>query len=140
MYNVKKRDGKVVKFELGKIKDALSKAIEATEQPVDEDVVDFMALKVTSDFASKVKDDIIGVEDIQDSCEAVLGKSGSSILLIYKFVNSYSSSISVRSSFLSRRQMSYALRQPRNVISAPCAKIPKLFVAPLFTMSPPSSR
>ena len=28
MYNVKKRDGKVVKFELGKIKDALSKAIE----------------------------------------------------------------------------------------------------------------
>ena len=76
MYNVKKRDGKVVKFELGKIKDALSKAIEATEQPVDEDVVDFMALKVTSDFASKVKDDIIGVEDIQDSCEAVLGKSG----------------------------------------------------------------
>ena len=76
MYNVKKRDGKVVKFELGKIKDALSKAIEATEQPVDDDVVDFMALKVTSDFASKVKDDIIGVEDIQDSCEAVLGKSG----------------------------------------------------------------
>ena len=76
MYNVKKRDGKVVKFELGKIKDALSKAIEATEQPVDADVVDFMALKVTSDFASKVKDDIIGVEDIQDSCEAVLGKSG----------------------------------------------------------------
>jgi ribonucleoside-triphosphate reductase len=76
MYNVKKRDGKVVKFELGKIKDALSKAIEASEQPVDDDVVDFMALKVTSDFASKVKDDIIGVEDIQDSCEAVLGKSG----------------------------------------------------------------
>jgi ribonucleoside-triphosphate reductase len=71
MYNVKKRDGKIVKFELGKIKDALAKAIEATEQPVDDDVVDFMALKVTSDFASKVKDDIIGVEDIQDSCEAV---------------------------------------------------------------------
>ena len=76
MYKVKKRDGRVVKFDIKKIENALKKAIESTDEETEDDVIDFMALKVTSDFAPKVEDELITVEDIQDSCENVLGKAG----------------------------------------------------------------
>ena len=76
MYKVQKRDGKVVKFDISKISDAMKKAFEAEEEQYDDDVIDFMALKVTSDFKDKIENDIIHVEDIQDSVESVLSKSG----------------------------------------------------------------
>ena len=76
MYKVRKRDGKVVKFDISKISDAMKKAFEAEEEQYDDDVIDFMALKVTADFKNKIKDDVITVEDIQDSVESVLSKSG----------------------------------------------------------------
>ena len=76
MYKVRKREGKIVGFEMNKIKAALEKAMDAVDAPIDDDVIDFMTLKVTSDFAPKVKNNIIGVEDIQDSCENILSKSG----------------------------------------------------------------
>jgi len=72
MYKVKKRDGKIVNFEMKKISDAMKKAFEASEKEYDDDVIDFLAIKVTSDFANKIKDNIISVEDIQDSVESVL--------------------------------------------------------------------
>ena len=74
MYKVRKRDGKVVKFEINKIADAMKKAFEASDKKYDDDMIDFLAIKVTSDFADKVKDDVISVEDIQDSVESVLIK------------------------------------------------------------------
>ena len=76
MYKVRKRDGKIIPFNIAKITDAITKAFEAEEVNFDEGVIDFLALKVTADFASKVKDSIIGVEDIQDSVETVLQKAG----------------------------------------------------------------
>ena len=76
MYNVKNRDGKIVKFEIERIKKALIEALDATDTPYNEDIVDFMALKVTSDYQPKVVDGCVNIEDIQDSCENVLGKSG----------------------------------------------------------------
>ena len=76
MYKVRKRDGKLVKFDINKISDAMKKAFEAEEENYDDNVIDFMALKVTADFADKVKKDVIYVEDIQDSVESVLSKSG----------------------------------------------------------------
>lgn len=75
MYKVKKRDGKLVNFEISKISEAIKKGFEATEKTYDDDVIDFLALKVTSDFANKIKDDVISVEDIQDSVENVLIKA-----------------------------------------------------------------
>ena len=36
------------------------------------DIIELLALKVTADFEKKIKDGLIGVEDIQDSVEAVL--------------------------------------------------------------------
>ena len=76
MYKVRKRDGKLVKFDINKISDAMKKAFEAEDEKYNDDVIDFMALKVTADFADKVKKDVIHVEDIQDSVESVLSKSG----------------------------------------------------------------
>ena len=76
MYKVRKRDVKIVGFELEKIKNAIIKAFEAEEVNYDENVIDFLVLKVTADFNEKIKDNIISVEDIQDSVEEVLGKSG----------------------------------------------------------------
>ena len=74
MYKVRKRDGKVVNFEIKKITEAMKKAFEASDKKYDDDMIDFLAIKVTSDFADKVKDDVIAVEDIQDSVESVLIK------------------------------------------------------------------
>ena len=74
MYKVRKRDGKVVDFEMKKISEAMKKAFDASEKNYDEDMIDFLAIKVTSDFESKIKDNVISVEDIQDSVENVLMK------------------------------------------------------------------
>lgn len=74
MYRVKKRDGKIVSFDLGKIRKAMKKAFEACDTNYDDDVLDFLALKVSADFEGKIKDNIISVEDIQDSVENVLIK------------------------------------------------------------------
>lgn len=38
--------------------------------------MDLLALKVTADFSSKVKDELVNVEDIQDSVESVLIQAG----------------------------------------------------------------
>ena len=75
MYKVRKRDGKIVAFKLEKISDAIIRAFEALDKDYDKEVVDFLSLKVTSDFNDKVKNNIVGVEDIQDSVERVLIKA-----------------------------------------------------------------
>ena len=72
MYQVIKRDGKHVDFDLSKITEAIRKAFEAQERQYNMDIIELLALKVTADFEKKIKDGLIGVEDIQDSVEAVL--------------------------------------------------------------------
>ena len=76
MYKVRKRDGKIVPFELQKITEAIKKAFEAEDTNYDDNVIDFLGLKVTADFNDKVKNNIIDIEDIQDSVESVLSKAG----------------------------------------------------------------
>ena len=76
MYKVRKREGKIVGFDIQKIKDAIIKAFEAEEKNYDENVIDFLALKVTADFEPKLEKGIIRVEDIQDSVENVLIQAG----------------------------------------------------------------
>jgi len=76
MYRVVKRDGRIVDFEIDKIAKAMEKAFAATDTNYNTDVIDFLALKVTADFQSKVKDELISIEDIQDSVETVLSKAG----------------------------------------------------------------
>ncbi|MBR2335034.1 MAG: ribonucleoside triphosphate reductase [Clostridia bacterium] len=76
MYSVQKRDGKIVDMNLSKISDAIKLAFEAQEKQYNQNVIDFLALKVTADFEPKIKDGIISVEDIQDSVESVLVQAG----------------------------------------------------------------
>ncbi len=76
MYNVKKRTGKIVNFELSKISQAIKLAFDAQEKQYNQEIIDFLALKVTANFEPKIKDGLIAVEDIQDSVENVLVQAG----------------------------------------------------------------
>ena len=76
MFKLKKRDGSLVAFDLGRIKEAVRKAFDATEMIYNEDILDILVLRVTANFQSKIKDDAIALEDIQDSVEKTLEQTG----------------------------------------------------------------
>ena len=76
MYRVNKRDGQVVDFDISKISAAIQQAFVACNRHYNQNIIDFLALKVTSDFEPKVADGMISVEDIQDSAETVLVQAG----------------------------------------------------------------
>ena len=72
MYKVIKRDGKVTDFDIAKITIAITQAFESVQRQYHPSVIDMLALRVTSDFEPKIKEERIHVEDIQDSVEDVL--------------------------------------------------------------------
>ena len=76
MFDVIKRDGESAGFDISKISDAIKKAFAATDVQYNSDIVDLLALRVTADFQSKVRDGAIHVEDIQDSVEKILEQAG----------------------------------------------------------------
>ena len=76
MFQVIKRDGSKAAFCLDKISGAIIKAFNATQMQFDQDMIDLLALRVTADFQSKIKDGSVHVEDIQDSVEKVLEQAG----------------------------------------------------------------
>jgi anaerobic ribonucleoside-triphosphate reductase len=76
MYQVVKRDGAVVAFDIAKISAAIGKAFNALNKQCNQDILDLLALRVTADYEPKIKDGRIGVEAIQDSVEAVLIQAG----------------------------------------------------------------
>ena len=76
MYQVQKRNGKVVDFNISKIANAIQLAFDAQKKQSNPSVTDFLALKVTADFEPKIREGLISVEDIQDSVESVLVQAG----------------------------------------------------------------
>ena len=76
MYQVLKRDGQMVDFDIKKISVAITKAFDALSKQYHPSVIDFLALKVTADFEDKIRDGKVAVEDIQDSVEHVLVQAG----------------------------------------------------------------
>ena len=76
MYQVVKRNDKLVDFDISKISLAIRKAFDAQGKQYNGDIIDFLALKVTADFANKIKDGRVAVEDIQDSVESILIRAG----------------------------------------------------------------
>ncbi|MBN1777738.1 MAG: ribonucleoside triphosphate reductase [Clostridiales bacterium] len=76
MYKVIKRDGALADFNISKIVTAIAKAFNAQDKQYTQDVIDFLALKVTADYQEKIEYDLIGVESIQDSVERVLVQAG----------------------------------------------------------------
>ena len=76
MYRVIKRDGAVAQFDVTKIRDAITKAFHALGKQFHPSIIDLLTLRVTAHFESKVRDNCVSVEDIQDSVEEVLSESG----------------------------------------------------------------
>lgn len=76
MYQVMKRDGTLAEFNIQKIGSAVTRAFEALHKQYHSSVIDLIALKVTADFEHKIIADVVRVEDIQDSVEAVLSQAG----------------------------------------------------------------
>lgn len=76
MFQVKKRDGNLVGFDMGKIEIAIKKAFDAKEINYNDDILGKLALRVAADFEHKIKDGVVSVEDIQDSVEVVLIQAG----------------------------------------------------------------
>ena len=76
LYNVVKRDGTTVDFDVKKISAAIEKAFKGCDKPYHLSIIDLLALRVTSDFENKIKDNAITVEDIQDSVEKTLSEAG----------------------------------------------------------------
>lgn len=76
MYQVIKRDGAVVAFDIAKISAAIAKAFQACKKNYHPTVIDMLALNVTAHFEQRIENDLIGVEQIQDSVEEVLSEAG----------------------------------------------------------------
>ena len=72
MLSVKKRDGSIVEFNIHKIEEAIEKAFIACDKPYNKEILELLSLRVTANFADKVEDGVVHVEDIQDSAEVVL--------------------------------------------------------------------
>ena len=69
MIKVKKRDGNIVDFDITKIENAIAKAFESVNKNYSKDIIELLALKVTATFNDKIIDDVISVEEIQDTVE-----------------------------------------------------------------------
>ena len=76
MYKVIKRDNALADFNISKIVSAIAKAFDAQNKQYTQDMIDFLALKVTADYQEKIEYDLISVESIQDSVERVLVQAG----------------------------------------------------------------
>ncbi len=76
MLKIKKRDGSLEDFNIAKIESAIERAFMAEHKFYNKDIIEMLALRTTADFNSKVKNETIGVEDVQDSVEVVLIQAG----------------------------------------------------------------
>lgn len=76
MISVVKRDGEIAEFSLNKITEAIKKAFRATGKEYNNEILELLSLRVTSDFQSKLENGNISVEQIQDSVEHVLEQTG----------------------------------------------------------------
>jgi len=76
MYQIIKRDGKVVDFDLSKISGAIEKAFVAQNREYNSQIIDMLALNAVSDCEKKAVDGKVDVESIQDSVEVTLQKMG----------------------------------------------------------------
>ena len=73
---IKKRNGDIIAFDISKIIKAIEKAFIATNTSYSNDVLETLALRVTAAFQKKIKNNIVNIEDVQDSVESVLIQTG----------------------------------------------------------------
>lgn len=76
MKQIKKRDGRIVDFDVSKIIDATKKAFVAVGTPADESILDTLALQIASDLETIFGEGIPSVEHVQDRVELALMQAG----------------------------------------------------------------
>lgn len=76
MYQVRKRNGDSVIFDLSKIQTALTKSFESCNRNYQDVIVEKLAMKAVARAEQKIKDNLLSVEDIQDAVESVLMSYG----------------------------------------------------------------
>ena len=76
MFKVLKRSGELTEFNIEKIETAITKAFESNNKNYEKNIIQLLALRASADFEKKIKDNIISVEDIQDSVEVALIEAG----------------------------------------------------------------
>src|SRR4051812_4119216 len=76
MKQIKKRDGRIVDFDVSKIIDATRKAFNAVGVPADESVLDTLALQIAADLENVFGEGIPSVEHVQDRVELALMQGG----------------------------------------------------------------
>jgi len=72
MYQIKKRSGELELFELSKIKSAIKRTFDSCNRNYQESIIETISIKSVADAETKIKDNVLSVEDIQDSVEKVL--------------------------------------------------------------------
>ena len=72
MISVKKRDGKIVEFNIQKIKDAIEKAFIALDKKYTPDILELITLRATA----LINTELVSVEEIQDHVEVALIQAG----------------------------------------------------------------
>lgn len=73
---VLKRNNSMVEFDLQKIITAMRKSFIACDKTYMESILEWMAIKTTVRFQNKVKNDMISVEDVQNTVVRVLQDCG----------------------------------------------------------------
>ena len=76
MYQVIRRNGDVVPFDIVKIQNAIVRAFISTSVNYNEDIIQMLSLRSCAHFAHKIKNDKIAIEQIQDSVESTLSQAG----------------------------------------------------------------
>jgi len=76
MLKIRKRDGRIEDFNLEKVAKAIEKAFMAEHKFYNDDIINMLALRVTAQMNSKVNNDVIDIEDVQDAVEVVLIQAG----------------------------------------------------------------
>ena len=76
MYQVVKRTGEKVGFDIKKIENAIVRAFVSTNKNYNDDVIQMLALRASARFSDKVKEGAVSIEDIQDAVESTLAQAG----------------------------------------------------------------
>lgn len=72
----RKRSGEVVDFNLSKITKAMGKAFVACNVPVTQELLELLTLRTVAHLTPVVADNVVDIEQIQDSVENTLSESG----------------------------------------------------------------
>ncbi|MCK5808760.1 ribonucleoside triphosphate reductase [bacterium] len=76
MFQIVKRDGSEVRFDISRIKLAIEKAFLAKKMVFTTDIIDLLALRATALFQKRVENDKIDIEEVQDFVEVALEQAG----------------------------------------------------------------